>query len=1770
MRKVDENRAENYIKKHRNKKRWLAFALAVSLFTGTVTLYMLNKPATAMTEDGARQVGLVLETADSQFEQGLIQQMNSTAAEAAENADKSNEGESKTWEDIIEKIPEEGKEEEKPSDSSAETASDESSKASSKDEETADSSAASSSQAAEDSKESSAGASSSESASAASSSEPATSSASSEEKSSEASSEASSVEDATTASSDASSEASSQEQKEEEKKAVAEDKNVILTANYVDKAGNKLAESDSFTLDESTKSVDLTKTYKGFEGYYFLRATINGTKVVSLATKTAKETLSEDSAAKESSADEASEVIEYTYYEATTSDGKVLELKDNTDITFEYVKANDKESFSYKNGEVTVTVKLSNASVLPEGVELKVVTLDKETEGYNYEAYIGALNNNADEIAKANGSTEVTKYDDDNTVLFDIAFILDDVEYEPKDGTASVSIIFNNNQITDGLGTNAPSDVAIVHLPVKEEVMQDVDATSDATDITSRDIDVEVVKNGNVDLGEGADVVSFKTDSFSVYGTVKTYSLTTWQGDQYYSAKDIVKMLGDTTYFGVVSHEYDGNNNHSEANIAVGKISNIQNFTIGNSTHVYTALDTYMLTVTKQVSGTPKAGQFHFALFTDKDGKNKIAGSDFSITTDYSGYGTTTFDAAPFMKSGSTNARVYVFELDKQGGKAVLSGDKVGTYTVTYGTDSFEGLNDTVSYFTDNYIENMNGYTGEFVLQKVDGAKVYYKTSDTSYSSVQYTGSGYKKEVYEGSFPVDIESMISSAEVTASKLAYANSTKDVLVVNIVGTQGGYVQKDLTDKYFKAILKDVSDNYAVNTGFTIGENTLLLINVDLTGVTEYTFDKITVNGKGTGDWSTVANQIVLNPVQRDAKNDYHPYTGKLYTNIASGALIAPKSNVTLYSSYSGTIIADKVDKKCEIHKISVRRFLDAQASVDIYNASSNSEIIKIEADKYVDGRLANNKETGKFKFTFGMYDPVEKYWKEIDTGITNDGSKISYDLYPEKLGMVYGDGSTDQNKSEHTYYFMLTENDLDASQYNKDTTGILIKIKYYKGGEEKPLYYRASYSEYWDNIWNKTTRYYDDAHRIKSDNKVSDPQMKNVAFYNVTAETVDIEVTKAWILNGRDKVDIPKNAKDVVLTLYQISGGKTTKVDAEYTIKRESKASVENTDFTWKYTWSKLPRYDKDGNLINYTVAETTQVDGFKTDAPESNPKVVVFTTEGQYKNSTTGSTYLGTATITNKGASLKLMVHKYLDNQTPTEQFDFVIREKIWDGSKFKWVNYDKSLEKKPITNNGSDIDYTIDPGVWRMSEGNTYIFRMEEVELKYDTHANDKGNSPNYRNYKRDNGVILIKIDYKNANDIEISYYRVEREIGKIIISDCTQAENYCTSQYEVKGDKVAFYNSTSDSITISVTKVWDELVGRAKYDKAVADSIFDVTFRLFRSADGTNWEMAEEYTIKAPRIWQDSEGADFKGDLNDYPEDWTYNSTEGGYVSKPITFNNLAKNYQYMVKEYYVDANGNYTELTPGGATVNGFKLESIHRYDDSAGNIDFMLHNTPYIEINKYWLFNGEEVSGEATKDYNPVYVKLYKNYREDKNYVQVGYDELVAGATDKSLVIDKSGEGNGAIIELNYAHGWFAEFALDRKQDNYDGQKHVYQYVYFIKECDENGNDLPQSPYITYGSVNINNVTRTTSDYNYDRGFKNKVKSGEMSWENAWASGNNYPVCRLNVTNNRGTNELPHSGGIGDIPFKAVGAAVILIGFLVGMFFCARKRTKGFEA
>lgn len=1119
MRKSVENRAENFIKRHRSYRRWLAFALCVAMLTGTVTLYVLNKPATAMTEDAFEKIG-IQDIADSEYEQELIDETieNKNNEEGgdeggfeeetpAQNDDGDHSGEQslegdddnadgeddqsaegKESEEKKDETKEEVKEEIKEGEGTPKTGDEAGDKATLGDGATE-----------EISKEDGSGEEASDSSSEATTAADDASSMESSETSIEASSELSSVD-------------------EEE---LEELKDVVITVYYVDADEVEISEAKELSMADS---FEIKEEAKKFDGYIYKKALLGEeeTEIVKIIKKTQEVAVekeeNEDSAAL--LAEDEEESAQYVYYEAVTEDGQEIEIKEDTDLKLVYDAVNTQEKFVCTVDGMTVTVVLSKPEEFPKGIELNVTPLDQFTSGYNYNAYMDALNANAQAIAEAAGKEEPTEYDDSNTVLFDIAFVLDNVEYEPKEGTVSVSVSFDDNKLSSDMETEKEEDVSVLHLPIKEEVKEGYASTSEATDISADDINVDILTDSNVSLGEEADVISFTATSFSIYGAVTSRNEYTWDGSEAYTPAQIVEWLGKSTFFGAVADDYYGggthysDGQHSEANIAVHKIDKIQKFTIGNSEKVYQHLVKYMVKVNKVVKGPNKIGKFDFAVYADPQGKQEIPNSRFSITTDATGNGSYSFDFAK-LGNGVIYSKFYVLELDPYG-KPLMNGEKNGRYTVEYEQDGINGAHDAISLFTDSFVEDMNGYLGEDVLQKVNGATVYYKT-ETGYEGVTYDeafahmaghdGKPYHTEKYQGKFPISISELLSDAATASSKMAYASkNNSDLMVINLVGGAPTYdnvptLQNDLTRRYF-GFPQNVNDNYAINTGIDIG-NRFLLLNLDLTGIDKYRLDKIKINGEGTGDWNEIANQIIINPVQRDGNGDFVPYTGKIEADIMSGTLVAPRAHVTTTGSYSGTVIAKTLVKDCEIHKIVVRRFLEESASTTISNIDDTVIPFDLVFEKYIDNQYAGAADSGKFRFTLRMFDEKSGKWKTLDDNLTNDWWEIKYSVNnPADIGMEYG--------GENTYYFMMTENDT-TGDYLKDKSGLLAKVKYYPGDGDKainePEYYRINEQEVSDILRSFSKDYYNDAHRLRQD----------VGFYNKSRKPFDIEMFK--YLNG---------------------------------------------------------------------------------------------------------------------------------------------------------------------------------------------------------------------------------------------------------------------------------------------------------------------------------------------------------------------------------------------------------------------------------------------------------------------------------------------------------------------------------------------------------------------------------------------------------------------------------------------------------------------------
>ncbi|MBQ3303938.1 MAG: hypothetical protein IJH03_05275, partial [Clostridia bacterium] len=194
--------------------------------------------------------------------------------------------------------------------------------------------------------------------------------------------------------------------------------------------------------------------------------------------------------------------------------GETVILTEDAALIAHYEEQFKERVYRYSDSNISAVVTLSDKRAVPDDAELVVTPI---TGGSSYDAYMTALN----------GSTE-QEYNGENTLLYDFAFMVKEldpetgeptgktVEYTPEPNSMRVSVTFKKNQISDGLNAEEAADVGVHHMPLKDSVLEDVDATVEANVSTSDIAAVETLA-GFVNLNGSTDSVSFRTDSFSVF-----------------------------------------------------------------------------------------------------------------------------------------------------------------------------------------------------------------------------------------------------------------------------------------------------------------------------------------------------------------------------------------------------------------------------------------------------------------------------------------------------------------------------------------------------------------------------------------------------------------------------------------------------------------------------------------------------------------------------------------------------------------------------------------------------------------------------------------------------------------------------------------------------------------------------------------------------------------------------------------------------------------------------------------------------------------------------------------------------------------------------------------------------------------------------------------------------------------------------------------------------------------------------------------------------
>ncbi len=331
---------------------------------------------------------------------------------------------------------------------------------------------------------------------------------------------------------------------------VAVEASIKLTAKYVDKEGTEIKEAAELNIAAETEFKK--DNAEVIDGYFYMNASLEDKKVAKIAPvfeEEAAETENAEAEASETEQTDSEAAKKVASYEVTTVDGETISVTEDAEIAFNYVKASEETEFTSKNEKVTVSATVNQPGVFPEGIELKVTEINDKTEGYNYDAYMQAMNDNAEAIAEASGIEETQTYDENNTLLYDIAFMLDGVEYQPAAGAVNVKIEFNDKQLTDDLSVVSEDDITVVHLPIKAEVKEESEivSTEEATEIKAEDIEVKPLTDATADVSE-AEKIEFVEEGFSIFA-VATYQNHAPGTDTYET------VLGDAVTFGIVANK---------------------------------------------------------------------------------------------------------------------------------------------------------------------------------------------------------------------------------------------------------------------------------------------------------------------------------------------------------------------------------------------------------------------------------------------------------------------------------------------------------------------------------------------------------------------------------------------------------------------------------------------------------------------------------------------------------------------------------------------------------------------------------------------------------------------------------------------------------------------------------------------------------------------------------------------------------------------------------------------------------------------------------------------------------------------------------------------------------------------------------------------------------------------------------------------------------------------------------------------------------------
>ena len=562
----------------------------------------------------------------------------------------------------------------------------------------------------------------------------------------------------------------------------------------------------------------------------------------------------------------------YAYQVKKDGSDDYTELESDTTL---YVEYNDgqKSEYTYSDVNVTVTATLQHANAIPDDARFIVTQITPATSGYNYDAYMEAMH-------RVNSDADAS-----NTLLYDIAFLgysvdadgntntAKTIEYEPVNGSVSIHVEFKKNQLSDELNAESAEGVQVTHLPLKDEVRENVVSTKDATSISSNDIATEPV-SADVSL-EGTDTTSFSLSALSAVGITYTDNGVTYESG-------LENFLNDAVISG-------------------------EGVSYDKATQTYTLLPDKNYHFSFQFSEPSRDGQD--AQFDNLDNKSSATSLTYTLPNGLTPVLSTDPYRRTFDITVNVDGKDYVLENNH------YTLDSKGNLTVNWNKES-----KNYSYFTKASNARFDlEFDGKFSFQE-DQKTIQFSSQVEKTVKIDRTAkatiskkAAFNPKTGKAEYTVDLEGLqgTSTDVVITDTMSGTALTLEPESITVTDSNGNAIDKSTYSK-------NVDGNKFTLSGLSVSEGqhvyvkyTAAVGNFTGNGTYNETYNKVSFTSKdqnpGEEKYASLQNDINYSSLEK---------TSGTVTTDANGNQIVPwtiKFNENKYVNAAGVVITDTIDK-----------------------------------------------------------------------------------------------------------------------------------------------------------------------------------------------------------------------------------------------------------------------------------------------------------------------------------------------------------------------------------------------------------------------------------------------------------------------------------------------------------------------------------------------------------------------------------------------------------------------------------------------------------------------------------------------------------------------------------------------------------------------------------------------------------------------------------------------------------------------------------------